>query len=63
MKTNQCALKYTAGQRVFPAKQLFMGNFSLSQKLEIYKIYFNTLLKKYKIIAGLFGTLDAGQSM
>ena len=33
MKVNQCAQKYTAGLRVFPAKQLFMGNFSQSQKL------------------------------
>ena len=26
MKANQCAQKYTTGLRVFPAKQLFMGN-------------------------------------
>ena len=38
MKPNQCAQKFTTGLRVFPAKQLFMGNVSLLQK-QVWKVF------------------------
>ena len=49
MKQNQCAQKFTTGLRVFPAKQLFMGNVSLLQK-QVWKVfkYFDEIIYNFR---------------